>query len=397
MEDLKKLSMGHRYTMLQCFYWIAGCALMGFAAVFLRSKGLSNTLVGLSVGGAAFVSIWLQPTLAEIIEKIKWLSIRRMILIILVFLATGFFILGQTELPPMVVVFGYLLLNTSFNSMTPLVTALGMEYMNLGYKVNFCISRGFGSVSYAITAVFLGQLVERFYPGILSVVFLFMAAALFAVLFFMGEAEAPAAKSKKERSKGVINILKSNRSLFLFVIGFGFSYMTCAIISTYTVNIVNALGGTNTTLGWALFVHASSEMPAMFLCNRLLKKVPCQKLLKISSFFFVIRPLVLLLAPNLPMAFVGFGLQSVSFGIFTPVSVYFVNQELKPKDRVVGQTIFGMVTVGAGSCIGNLLGGFITDNFGIKATLVFCVLLATLGFCITSRVKQEKQGKTMEA
>ena len=390
MRGFQKINMGHRYTLLQCFYWIAGCALMGFAAVFLKSKGLSNTLVGLSVGGAAFVSIWMQPILAGIIEKVKWLTIRKMLLIVIVLVAAGFLFLGRTELPSMAVVIGYLILNTSFNSTIPLITAMGMEYMNQGYEVNFCVSRGFGSVSYAVTAAFLGVLVEKFHPGILADLFVIMAAILFAVLYFMEEAEPVAVQNKTEKPKGVMEILRSNRSMLLFVIGFGFSYMTCAIIGTYAVNVVHALGGSDSTYGWAVFIYASSEMPAMLLCDRLLRKVSCQKLLKLSSLFFVIRALVLLLAPNLPIAFFGFALQSLSFGVFTPVSVYFVNQELSPKDRVVGQAIFGMVTVGAGSCIGNLFGGFLADRFGIRATLLACVLMASFGFFVVSLVKTDK-------
>lgn len=50
----------------------------------------------------------------------------------------------------------------------------------------------------------------------------------------------------------------------------------------------------------------------MFLCNYLIRKVSCKKLLKLSSVFFVLRPLVIFLAPNLAVAFLGFALQSLS-------------------------------------------------------------------------------------
>ena len=95
---------------------------------------------------------------------------------------------------------------------------------------------------------------------------------------------------------------------------------------------------------------------------------------------------------NLAVAFLGFALQSLSFGIFTPVSVFFINQELKEKDRIVGQTIFGMVTVGVGSCVGNLAGGFLMDRIGLRPTLGLCVVFAAVGFLITQRVKVEDTG-----
>ena len=83
MKRIKSVQVRHQYTLLQCFYWVSSCAIMGFAAVFLQYKGLSNTLVGMSVGGAAFISIWMQPFLAGVVEKVRGLSLKKMILLIL--------------------------------------------------------------------------------------------------------------------------------------------------------------------------------------------------------------------------------------------------------------------------------------------------------------------------
>ena len=74
MRRIKSVQVRHQYTLLQCFYWVSSCAIMGFATVFLQYKGLSNTLVGMSVGGAAFISIWMQPFLAGLVGKVRGLS-----------------------------------------------------------------------------------------------------------------------------------------------------------------------------------------------------------------------------------------------------------------------------------------------------------------------------------
>lgn len=389
MKRLKSVQVRHQYTLLQCFYWISSCAIMGYATVFLQYRGLSNTLVGLSIGGASFVSIWMQPFLAGLVEKIPGLSLKKMILLIILGVTAGFYTLGVAPLPKLAIVGVYLILNTLYNSITPLITAMGMEYMNQGYEVNFCISRGLGSISYAISAVVLGQLVEHLFPGVLTYAFAGIEILLLIVVVSMREPETSMDREKRPPSSSIGDILKGNRSLLLFVAGFGISYMTSSIAGTYMINIVRNLGGTDATFGIASFFCAASEMPAMFLCNYLIRKIPCGKLLKLSSAFFVIRPLVIFLAPNLAVAFFGFALQSLSFGIFTPVSVFFINQELEEKDRIKGQTIFGIVTVGIGSCIGNLSGGFLMDAIGLKPTLALCVVFAALGFLITMRVKVE--------
>ena len=138
MRRIKSVQVRHQYTLLQCFYWVSSCAIMGFATVFLQYKGLSNTLVGMSVGGAAFISIWMQPFLAGLVGKVRGLSLKKMILLIILAVTSGYLVLGTVPLPKMAIVGLYLVLNTLYNSITPLITASGMEYMNQGYEVNFC-------------------------------------------------------------------------------------------------------------------------------------------------------------------------------------------------------------------------------------------------------------------
>ena len=125
MRRIKSVQVRHQYTLLQCFYWVSSCAIMGFATVFLQYKGLSNTLVGMYVGGAAFISIWMQPFLAGLVGKVRGLSLKKMILLIILAVTSGYLVLGTVTLPKMAIVGLYLVLNTLYNSITPLITAMG--------------------------------------------------------------------------------------------------------------------------------------------------------------------------------------------------------------------------------------------------------------------------------
>ena len=125
-----------------------------------------------------------------------------------------------------------------------------------------------------------------------------------------------------------------DKTFICLMIGFCLANMNNAAVATYTVNIIKKLGGTDTILGFANFVSAASEMPVMLLFGYFMKKGNCIRLLKISALFFMIKPLVLLNASVLPVAFLGLGLQGLSFGMFTPAAVYFVNSSLSPEHRV---------------------------------------------------------------
>ena len=65
------MSLKAKYNFLHLFYWFTGCCINGFIAVFLQSKGLSNTEIGIVTGGSCVATIFLSPFMSSLISKIK--------------------------------------------------------------------------------------------------------------------------------------------------------------------------------------------------------------------------------------------------------------------------------------------------------------------------------------
>ena len=55
------MSLKAKYNFLHLFYWFTGCCINGFIAVFLQSKGLTNTEIGIVTGGSCIATIFLSP------------------------------------------------------------------------------------------------------------------------------------------------------------------------------------------------------------------------------------------------------------------------------------------------------------------------------------------------
>ena len=53
------MSLKAKYNFLHLFYWFTGCCINGFIAVFLQSKGLTNTEIGIVTGGSCIATIFL--------------------------------------------------------------------------------------------------------------------------------------------------------------------------------------------------------------------------------------------------------------------------------------------------------------------------------------------------
>ena len=80
LKNVNKLQI--KYNMIHFLYWFTTCSINGFTAIFLRTKGLSNTDIGLAVGIGAVFSILFSPFLSAIIVNTKWMTIRKMIVVI---------------------------------------------------------------------------------------------------------------------------------------------------------------------------------------------------------------------------------------------------------------------------------------------------------------------------
>lgn len=391
MKSYERIQVKYQYSAVQVLYWMTSCALGGYAAVYLQDRGLSNTLIGVVVGGAACLSMVVQPLAAQISESISGLTVKRVIQLLILLMAGMFGILTVVPVSMAGVVVLYMGMNTLNYCMPPMLSAMGMEFINRGYYLNFGLSRGLGSISYAVCAAVLGFMIDYFFPGILGYVYVVLAVLLFLAVSVMEDLEAQERKNgatekvkvsvKKMRNptESIWKVVARDKTFICLMIGFCLANMNNAAVATYTVNIIKKLGGTDTILGFANFISAASEMPVMLLFGYFMKKGNCIRLLKISALFFVIKPLVLLNAGILPVAFLGLGLQGLSFGMFTPAAVYYVNSSLSPEYRVKGQAVFSVVTSGAATCGGNLLGGWLQDAFGLQTMLCICVIMAVVG------------------
>lgn len=399
MKILEKVQVKHQYSVVQALYWMTSCALAGYAAVYLQNRGLSNTLIGVTVGGAACLSMVIQPLAAQVVESISGLTVKKVIQALIVMMAVMFGVLTVIPVPVAGVVILYMGMNTLNYCMPPMLSAMGMEFINRGYYLNFGLSRGLGSISYAVCAAVLGIVIDRFFPGVLGYIYVVLAILLFLAVSAMKdlEAEEPTfqqeiVEREKKPEESIWKTVCKNKTFLCLMIGFCLANMNNAAIATYTVNIIKNLGGSDTVLGFANFVSAASEMPVMLLFGYFMKKGNCIRLLKVSAVFFLIKPLVLVFANALPLVILGLGLQGLSFGLFTPAAVYYVNSTLISEQRVKGQAIFSTITAGAATCGGNVLGGWLQDAFGLQTMLWVCAAMALVGVLFVIGLSEKEKG-----
>ena len=299
------------------------------------------------------------------------------------------------DLPIWLIMMMYVALLCLAVSNVPFLSMICMDYLKAGKYVNFGLSRGMGSVAYAVGAVVVSQMISWINPTVIVYVYIIFSLLLLYVLFSMPD--TPVSQVPEAKKVSVFTIIKNYRTFFLMLLSFAFVYSASNTISTYLINIIENLGGNTSIYGIAIFFMAASEMPFMAITHNLLKKYKAETLLLAAIFFYLVRNFTICFAPNIVIVLIGMMFQGISFGIFTATIAYYVNDYLKVEDQMMGQTMIAMMSSGLGAAIGNIVGGFLQDYFGIESMFVFIGVMTVIGFVIMVLTVKDKIGKKEKA
>lgn len=373
-----KLQM--KYNLLHILFWLISCSLNGFVAIYLKNKGLDNTLIGIVTGASCILITFISPMVSRFVENHENVTIPKMMDGLLLVSSALFLVISFVNVPSILLIIIYISNLTLFLTAVPLLSTIAMNYNARGMDVNFGLSRGMGSVSYAVSAIALSAMIDYLNPDYLSVVY-----AISAVLFLYIVHTLPdyvEEKTHQESSGNVIDIIKKYKTLTFVLLGWAFAFAASTSLSTYLINVVNNLGGNTTIYGFAIFAMAASEMPAMAVTRKLMRKYDAMSLILVSGICYIFRNIMVALAPNLIFLFAGMLFQSVTYGLLTSVLTYYVADTCEKQDQVMGQTLIGMMTTGLGSMLGNVLGGVLQDMFGLNAMLLFVTVSTIIGIII---------------
>ncbi|GAB4128489.1 MAG: hypothetical protein Fur005_48710 [Roseiflexaceae bacterium] len=346
---------------------MAYCCVMAFAAVFLLSRGFSNSEVGLTMTIGSGLSIVCQPLLAAFADKTRRFLLRQ----IVAFLPGICFVIGLLLLITPAIVLPtailYILLMCAFSVQGSLVTAMALEHINAGVPINFSLARGIGSFAFAVVALILGSLADRYGGGVILVVGMIVSllgGVLTATFPIAPRPLESADRAAAVQAIGFAALARQNRRFIALIGSIALLYFSHVLINTYTIQIITNVGGSNVDMGIASAIGGFLELPAMAMFPLFLRWMrSAGAILKLSGVFLVIKTLVTLLAPSVGWIYVAQCFQFFAFALFIPSSVYYVNQVIREADKVKGQAGMTMA-LGISGMIGNFSGGFMLDSSG---------------------------------
>ena len=144
------------------------------------------------------------------------------------------------------------------------------------------------------------------------------------------------------------------------------------------INVVRSVGGNETSMGWLNAFMASTEIPIMFLYDRLTRRVKCPATLRFAGIMFAVKAAAFVLAPNMLGLYGACALQSLSFALLIPASVRYVNLYIAPADCAKGQALIAGMT-SLGSIFASFVGGMLYDVTSVRITLLVGFAAAAAG------------------
>ena len=370
------------YIAMQMGFWAMFAAIVAYQTALLLDRGFTNGEAGLMTSVRCLAGIVFQPLLGGFADRHPGVPLKHIVAISLALsLAAGLWYwmdpamgLGSTAL--VWVVIGGLGVSSY-----PLMDAMAVQFINDGMPIRYSLGRGLGSLAYAVVCVLLGLQVGQWGVETTLVTFLLLTAAEIALVFTYPtwHPHAPAAQAEQARPQSALSLLRSNPRFTLMLAGVLFGLTAVLPLSNFLVNVILSRGGQAADLGLAMFLMGGFELPAAFLFPRLLRRLGSGRILVLSMAFCTLKGVALLLTLNLAGVLLCQPLQMLGYGLFTPASVYFVNESVPPADRVRGQTIMMVASNGLGGMLGGLLAGWTLDAGGANWMLAGCILCGCVG------------------
>jgi len=289
----------------------------------------------------------------------------------------------------------FLMLLAWHTSLQPLINSLNFKLEESGAKINFGVCRSMGSLAYSILCAVMGTLVETYTVGIMPlsgcVVIAMLLVSLLMTKKYYNQVKLGGSESSGEKQAirveeeveeiNLLDFLKRNKVFLILNIGVLGIFFSNQVLNNYMIQIVSDVGGDSEDMGRILSIMAFLEIPLMVCAGALRKKFSCELMLKVASVGFTAKIAIHYIATSVGMIYFAQLFQLISFGLFLPVMVMFIDEVMSKGEAVKGQAFFTMMTTVA-SIIGSLIGGVILDISGAKMLTLIATIFTAVGTAI---------------
>ena len=389
------------YGAEQAVYFMVYAAVTGFASLYLTHNGFMSSEIGVMVAAANIIATIIQPLIADVADRSKKLTVSRLLLIlcgVMLSLSVSMLLMSGRSFALIAV---YTLLFTCTTAALPLINSHCFALNGGGWRVNFGVCRGIGSLGYTVLSAGLGQLTALYgasiLPGVDSLSVAVFAAVIIAVqsVFVLGGRRSEAIKADEKDGEGYEEIglaefIRRNRLFLVVSLGTMLIFFHNQTLDVFMLQIVSDVGGDSSDMGFLLALTAFLEIPAMFLFDRINKRISTAALIRLGAAGFTLKILGIWLSRSVPMMTAAICFEVIGLGFYFTGMVKFIDSVMSRGEAVKGQAVFTMMTT-ASSALSGVLSGLILDRWGAKTLtligFILCLIGAVIVMALIGRIK----------
>ena len=384
------------YAFVHIMLWALYGFLFSFANPYLTNKlHLSDTAAGVTLGIATGIAFLLQPILTSVIDRTN-LNVRRVSIFCALFTAVCACATGL-PLGERVTMLLFAASCVGLQVIPSFANALGMEGIRGGQKINFGLSRGCGSVSFAAASKIAPVFIARFGMDAVAVSGAACAALLAVAVALFPKGERLCAR-REETPSSAREFFRENPRFIGLMTGVILLYIGHNALTNCMYRIAESklsAGSSEAVItdvqGTALMISAVVELPMMFLFTLIVRKVRCDLCLILSTVFMTVRLILSLLVSSTAGLYAAQFTQIFGYALFAVASVYYVGTVISRRNVVKGQTYLGSSNT-MGCLLAYVLCGSLIDMIGVNKMLIVSIVLSAIGLLCTvlctERVKQ---------
>ena len=367
-----------RYTLLQSLYWCSAAALFCFTVSFLRAQGFSNAEAGLVTAFGNLLGLSGSILLGTEIDHGRWRLFPATVTTLGLLAAASCALVFHAGRDLLTAFFLALCFSCSL-SLYPLYIKLAGLIQERESGLRFGLSRGIGSLAFALTAWAMGLLVQKRSTSMIPLAILCTAGIQLPVLLSLHRVYPPGSMAGKKEKNGssLLSFMRRMPRFFLLLLGIAMIFAANNTVNNFLINVVQNLRGDYADLGRLNFFSAIIEFPAMLVYSRVNARIR-KRCLRLSLLFFPVKLLAISLAGSVPTLFAAYLFHSLSFGLYTPAIVDYVERTVPSADSAKGQTL-PAAAASLGTIVTTLAGGAMLDRLSVQTVLIILTLLSALG------------------
>lgn len=221
--------------------------------------------------------------------------------------------------------------------------------------------RVWGSISFIISALFVGWLADR--AGIRSLFFVLIPALLVTGIIGLG-LRSLSAETTLPRLGSLAAVFRSAPLMRFMAAALVVWTSNSAINSFFSVHL-QQIGAPATLIGWAWAIGAAVEVPVMFAFPALSRRLGLERLVVIGAAFFVARAAAVTLVTDPVLATLTMALHGAAFSLMLVGCVAYVSRHAPRGAAASAQGVLSGMIYGLSMIIGPAFGGLLAGGLGL--------------------------------